>query len=103
MNRAVTSKKYYMRLLALAKRGCGLDVMQVRRASYIFEERQGTGVSVNNLFSLIIFIPFCCYHHSIQTQVQYKHNSYFISIGKLRVWILDTDHHLASYKTACKR
>lgn len=103
MNKALMSKKYYMRLLGLAKRDCGLDVMQVRRASYIFEERKGTSVSVNNIFSLIIFIPFCCYHPSTQTQVQNKHNPYFISIGKLHVWILDTDHHLTSYNTACKR
>jgi hypothetical protein len=87
-----------MRLLGLANRGCFLDVMQVRRASYNFAERQGTNVSVNNFFSLMVFIPFCFYHHSIQAQVQYKHNSYFISIGKLHVWILDTDHHLTSYK-----
>jgi hypothetical protein len=50
MNRALTP-----RLLGLTKRGCGLDVMQVCRASYIFAVRQGTSVSVNNIFSLMIF------------------------------------------------
>ena len=69
MNRAMTSKKYYMRLLVLAKRCSGLDGMQVRRASYIFAKRQGNSFSVNDLFSLMIFTPFCCYHHSLKTQV----------------------------------
>ena len=46
----------------------------------------------------MIFIPMCPYHHSIQTQIQPKHSPYFISIVKVHVSILNTDHHWTSYK-----
>jgi hypothetical protein len=37
--------------------------------------------------------PVVLYEHMMQTQVQSKHNSYFISVVKLHVSIIFTHHH----------
>ena len=45
----------------------------------------------------MIFIQFCRYYLTIQTEGKSKHNSYFNSAVRLHVSILYTDHQ-ASYK-----
>jgi hypothetical protein len=41
----------------------------------------------------------CFYHHSLTAEVQYKHSCSLISVIKLHVSSVYTDHHKASYKT----